>query len=182
MIAKIIEISVYMLLVALFIAYRTVLSGQKNGCFYFKGSRQPYPKLIRRAIKNIHFIETPAWYIMSATAFFFAFALQRFGNYTIDILDIAIQVGIALLFMAGTYQMPSYHFQRGITGGTKKAYELDKINESEVAIMLFGKKIQFWKGRLFSNKRRKLAQWLGVLEILAAIALFVWFNIIKIGL
>jgi hypothetical protein len=55
---------------------------------------------------------------------------------------------------------------------------LDNITDTEVAIMIFGYKIQFWRGRLFSNRRRKLAQWLGVIEILSGVGLMVWFNLI----
>ena len=176
MVAQKIELMVYLLVAALMFAYRTVLSGRKNGCFYFKGTRQPYPKLLRRAILNLHFIESPAWYVQSTVAFLFMLALERSLNYTLVWWEIAIQLIIALLFMVGTIQMPSYHFQVGITGGIKDDRELDKINESEVAIMLFGKKIQFWKGRLFSNRRRKLAQWLGVIEVIGAVGLLIWFN------
>lgn len=174
---QIVEISVYLLLIGFFSSYRHILSGRKNGCFYHKNDKV-LPPFLEKAIHNIHFLETPAWFCVSIVAFFSTLAMQRFGYWSPELWTIVAQIGISLLFMTGTYHMPSYHFQRGITAGLKDDDHLDAINESEVAIMIFGKKIQFWKGRLFSNRRRKLAQWLGVIEILTAVGLLIWFNLI----
>ena len=165
------EIVIYLLIVALAIAYRHVLSGRKNGCFYHKNDK-PLPPMLARAIKNIHFIETTAWYALSAVAFFSFFAVERALHYTTHFWGIVWQIFLALMFMAGTYEAPSYHFQRGITAGLKDDDHLDARNDSEVAIVIFGKKIQFWKGRLFSNRKRKWAQWIGLGLMILSVILF----------
>lgn len=165
----IIEISIYLAIIAFCIPYRHILSGRKNGCFYHKNDN-PLPPFLEREITNIHFIETPAWYVLHIVAFFAMYIPQRITNPTFD-WSVLIQIGISLLFMAGTYMIPSYHFQRGITAGLKDDEHLDAITDSEVAIMIFGIKIQFWKGRFFNNKRRKLAQWIGILLVLLSISL-----------
>jgi len=175
---QIIEISIYLVLFAMLNAYRTVLSGRKNGCFYHKNDPVK-PPMLAQAIRNIHFLETPAWFTQSAMAFVTMLAINRMTNYTTNLADIGLQAGIALLYMAGNYQMPSYHFQRGITAGLKDDDHLDVVLETEVAIVVFGRKIQFWRGRLFSNKRRKLAQWLGVFWVVASVVLFVYFSLLK---
>ena len=169
------EIPIYLGFVAGLFAYRTILSGRKNGCFYHKNDN-PLPPMLEREIKNIHFIETPAWYVQELLAFFFAFSIQRSLNYSTEIVPIIIQIAISLLFVLGTIQLPSYHFQRGITAGLKDDDHLDAISQTEIAITIFGYKIQFWRGRLFSNRGRILAQWLGVIEILFSIFLIILYN------
>lgn len=174
MIYLFIEIAIYMLIANLLFSRRTVLSGQKNGCFYHK-TDEILPPFLKEKIENIHLIETPAWFLQSGAAFILALGFQRIANYTLVWWEIFIQFAIAFLFMAGQYQMPSYHFQRGITAGLKDDDHLDNINESEVATRWF----QFWKPRFFNNRRRKLAQWFGVFWTIAAIALTIWFNFIR---
>jgi hypothetical protein len=174
-----IEISIYILIAAAMFVYRTVLSGRKNGCFYHKND-EPLPLMLDREIRNIHFLETPAWYSQSMGVFLILLALSRGLNYSLEFWTIIAQLGICSLITLGTVQAASYHFQRGITAGTKDDDHLDKINDTEVAIVLFGKKIQFWRGRLFSNRRRKLAQWLGIIEILSGTALLIIYNIFRL--
>jgi len=170
-----IEIIIYVLIAASFFVYRTILSGQKNGCFYHKNDN-PLPPFLFREINNIHFLETPAWYAQSLGVFILLLAINRSLNYSFDFWTIIVQITISGLITLGTVQAASYHFQRGITAGLKDDEHLDNTNDSEVAIVIFGWKIQFWKGRLFSNKKRKLAQWLGIIEILSGIALMIIYN------
>jgi hypothetical protein len=167
-----IEIIIYLTIALSAFAYRTVLSGRKNGCFYHKNDN-PLPKMLEREIKNLHFIETPAWYCQTIGIFFFTFAITRLINSDFNI-NILIGLIASLLISIGAYTLPSYWYQRGVTAGLKKDDELDDYDKeyTEVAIVLFGKKIQFWKKQLFYNKRRKLAIYVGILEIIIGFSLF----------
>jgi len=129
--------------------------------------------MLEREIRNIHFIESPAWYTQSTGVFLLLLAIIRSLNFTYDFWTIIIQLSIASLITFGTVQAASYHFQRGITAGLKDDRHLDAISQNEVAILIFGIRIQFWKGRLFNNRGRIVAQWLGIIEIISGIILLI---------
>jgi len=167
------ELTAYLLIAAIAFVYRTVLSGRKNGCFYHKNDKV-LPPMLKASIENIHGIESPAWYAQSIGVGVLVLALNRALNYSMDIWIIAQQIGISILFVIGLLQAASYHFQRGITAGLKSDTELDSVTKSEVVIRWLG--ISFWKPRLFSNKGRIVAQWLGIIEILVAIGLIIYLN------
>jgi len=168
-----IEISIYILVaIGCFIA-RTVISGRKNGCFYYKNSN-PLPPLLEKPIKNLHFIETPAWYTQTIGVFFLLFSICRLLNPTFEWQNILIQLGITSLITIGSYTAASYHYQRGVTGGllSDDKLDIDYGNKSEVALEINNKVLlQFWKPRWFANRGRIVAQWIGIIEILVGIAL-----------
>ncbi|NQU52248.1 MAG: hypothetical protein HQ522_06880 [Bacteroidetes bacterium] len=153
------------------------MSGRKNGCFYHK-NENPLPPLLADEIRNIHRIESPSWRVQTIGVFMMVLCVQRMGNYSLELWPIAIQLAITGLITLGTIQAPSYHFQRGITAGLKADNELDAITKTEVVIRLLG--ISFWKPRLFNNKGRIVAQWLGVVEILTGTALLIWYNLLPL--
>ena len=167
------EIAIYIVIAISCFIIRTVISGRKNGCFYYKNTK-PLPPLLEKYIKNLHFIETPAWYVQTIGIFFLVFSICRLIKPEIELLSIAIQFIATLLITVGSYTAPSYYYQVGITGGLVSDDKLDSDygNKSEVAIKLGDKVIlQFWKTRWFANKGRKVAQWIGIIEILIGISL-----------
>jgi hypothetical protein len=125
----------------------------KNGCFYYKNSN-PKPEMLKPYIQNLHFIETPALYCQTGGVFLLLFSIARLLNPDFG-LNIFLQLLAAGLITIGSYTFPSYWYQRGITGGTKKDEELDCAdgNLSEVALRIGKFKIQFWKKQFFYNKR-----------------------------
>ncbi|MFK5893724.1 MAG: hypothetical protein QM504_10940 [Pseudomonadota bacterium] len=173
---QIIEISIYILIAMGMFSYRRVMSGRKNGCFYHKND-DPLPPFLVDEIKNIHNIESPSWRVQTIGVFLMVLAIQRIGNYSFDFWHIVIQLAITGVITLGTIQTPSYHFQRGITAGLKQDWELDSITKSEVVIPIIN--VRFWKPRLFNNRGRIVAQWLGVIEIITGTGALIWFNLIS---
>jgi hypothetical protein len=165
------EIIIYILIALGLFGYRTVISGKKNGCFYHKLDK-PLPPYLKREILNLKFLETPAWYCQTIGIFFLMFAITRLINPVFG-WNILVGAASSLITVIGTYTFPSYWYQRDVTVGLKEDNELDAADEeySEVAIMIFGKKIQFWKKQLFYNERRKLSIYVGILEIMIGIIL-----------
>jgi len=161
---------------------RTIISGRKNGCFYHKDDK-PLPPMLKESIENLHFIETPAWYVQTAGIFLLIFSICRLLNPVWIFVDstfilgnlwtIVYQLGITSLITTGAYMAPSYHYQRGISAGLRSDDKLDSFDgkKSEVALNLGFIKIQFWKNQLFYNKGRKTSQWLGLSLILIGIIL-----------
>lgn len=167
-----IEIAIYLLLAMTLFVYRTILSGRKNGCFYHKNDK-PLPPMLKREIENLHFIETSAWYAQTCGLFLLLLALIRTIDHSLDLLTIFKQLITITLITVGSIQAASYHYQRGVTAGLRDDNNLDAITKSEVAINIGKLHIQFWKPRLFSNKGRILAQWLGIIEIFIGIILLI---------
>jgi len=181
------EYSLYSFMFAVMLSYLIILSGMENGSFYHKNDN-PLPPYLEKYIKNIHFLETDTWRAIGLSSSLFIFASERIANYTTNIREIAIQVGLALSFMIGIILSASYYFQKGVTAGLKDDDHLDAITKSEVAIYLpwirFKKgmslfyiaKIQFWKPRIFSNRKRKIAQWFGIAMIIISIIIINIYN------
>ena len=86
-----VEIVIYLLVGAVLMRQRRVLSGKKNGCFYGKNTQPPIEKL-EYAIKNLHFIETPAWYTQFGGMFFLVFASERAAIPETEFVTILLQV------------------------------------------------------------------------------------------
>jgi hypothetical protein len=168
-----VELSIYFAIAAGMFVYRTILSGRKNGCFYHKND-EVLPPFLKQAIGNMHYIETPAWWVQSIGIFLFTFSINRILNYSTEFLQFAIQSAIALLFTFGTILAASYHFQRGITAGLKDAAHLDATTKSEVAVNILFIHFKFWKPRIFSNKGRIVSQYLGIAIIIGSIYLMIW--------
>ena len=168
-----VELSIYFAIASAMFVFRTILSGRKNGCFYHKNDKI-LPDLLKRSILNLHYIETPAWYSQSIGIFLFVFSVSRVLDYSTDTMQYLIDFLGAFSFTVGTIMAASYHFQRGITAGLKDAAHLDAITKSEVAIDIWFIHFKFWKPRLFSNRGRIVAQYLGIALILGSIYLIIW--------
>lgn len=112
----------------------------KNGCFYAKGNPWAVPQL-DKYIKNLHFLESPAWYVQYGAVFLFYFALLRATNYTTEFIPILIQLLSGYLVAMGSSAMASYHFQGYINVGSNLPFEdSHEDKKSEFAIG----KIDIW--------------------------------------
>lgn len=157
-----IEISIYVFIALILSGIRRVISGMKNGCFYAKGNNYPVPKL-EKYIKNLHFLETPAWYVQFGSVFLFYFALLRGINHTIEFYPLMIQILSAYLVTMGSSALASYHFQGYINLGSNLPWVDPKENpKSEFA---FGP-ISFWWRRPWKGEFRKYSPILGIIAIL----------------
>ena len=168
-----VELSIYFAIAAGMFVFRTILSGRKNGCFYHKND-EPLPPFLKEEIGNMHYIETPAWWVQSIGIFLFVLSVSRVLDYSTEFLQFALHARGALLFTLGTILAASFHFQRGITAGLKDTKHLDATTKSEVAFNFLFIHFKFWKPRLFSNRGRIVAQYLGIVLILCSIYLIVW--------
>lgn len=161
-----IEIIVYLIIALILMSIRRIISGMKNGCFYGKNSK-PLPDKLEPYIKNIHFLETPAWYSQFGAVFLFLFAIFRIINPEISFYIISIQLLASYMISMGSSAMASYHFQGYINNGAGLPFVDENENpKSEFAINLFGKKISFWWNRPWYGKRRRFTPFLGVLAII----------------
>ena len=168
-----VELSIYFAIAAGMFVFRTILSGRKLGSFYHKNDKV-LPPFLKQAIENIHFLETPAWWVQTMGIFLFVLSVSRVLDYSTEFLQYALHAGGALLFTVGTILAASYHFQKGITAGLKDAKHLDATTKSEVAFNFLFIHFKFWKPRLFSNRGRIVAQYLGISLILGSMYLIVW--------
>jgi len=163
------EIIFYLSIAFILSAWRRVISGMKNGCFYAKGNTYPVFKLYKY-IQNLHFLETPAWYTQFGAVFFFVFAIMRLMNPENDMPYIREFISSFLITM-GTSGMASYHYQGYINIGSGKPfiydenYHPDKPNKSEFA---WGK-INFWWYRPWVGKRRLYLIPIGIASIIAGL-------------
>jgi hypothetical protein len=168
-----VELSIYFAIAAAMFVFRTILSGRKLGGFYHKND-DPLPPFLKEEIGNMHYIETPAWWVQSVGIFLFMLSVNRVLDYSTEFLQYALHAGSALLFTLGTILAASLHFQRGVTAGLKDAANLDATTKSEVAFNFLFIHFKFWKPRLFSNRGRIVAQYLGIALILGSIYLIIW--------
>lgn len=166
----IIEVTIYVFIALIFSSIRRIISGMKNGCFYAKGNPWTVPQL-DKYIKNLHFLETPAWYFQFGAVFLFYFALLRTTNYSTDFIPIFIQLLSAYLVTMGSSAMASYHFQGYINVGSNLPFDDEKENKkSEFA---FGKTSIWWT---------RPSEWLGIVGKKKKWNILFGFVLIVIGL
>jgi hypothetical protein len=162
----IVELTIYIMLSAILSAIRRVISGMKNGAFYGKTGHHN-PKL-DKYIKNIHFLETPAWYTQFGSLFFSVFAVFRAVNYSCEPLDIFMQFVAAMLVTMGSSGMASYHFQGWINYGEDSPFYNPK--EDKMSEFAFGP-ISFWWNRGWLDKHKRLIPFIGYASIIVGIYL-----------
>ena len=168
-----VEITIYCLIALFLSSVRRVISGMKNGCFYAKGNKWETPKLIKY-IKNLHFLETPAWYSQFGSVYLFYFALLRCVNYNTNPYEILIQLIASLLVTMGASAMASYHFQGYINHGSNLPW-VDE-NENPKSEFAFGL-ISFWWNRPWHGKRRKYSIFGGIIMIIIGIYLGIFYRL-----
>jgi len=163
------ELSIYLGLACVLNAYRRILSGKKNGCFYGKNTNPPAPELAK-CIKNIHYIESPAWYAQFGALFFLVFAIFRLVHPQVDFGHLMLQIGAAYLVTMGSSGMANYDFQGYINVGCGLPWVDPNENpKSEFAIG----SIHFWWWRPWCGKRRRYVPFIGM----AATILGIWLGL-----
>lgn len=166
-----IEVIIYLVIALILMSVRRVISGMKNGCFYGKNFN-PLPEKLAMYIKNIHFLETPAWYTQFGAVFLFLLAFFRTVNPEFSFYTIMIQLFADYMITMGSSAMASYHFQGYINHGAGLPFVDENENpKSEFALNLFGKKISFWWNRPWYGKRRRYTPFLGALSIILGFVL-----------
>ena len=158
-----IEITIYLFVACVLNAYRRVLSGKKNGCFYGKNVNPPAPEL-EKSIKNLHYIETPAWYSQFGALFFFAFAIFRLLHPETDL--ILREFLAAMLVTMGSSGMANYYYQGYINDGSGLPW-LDP-NENPKSEFAFGP-IRFWWWRPWCGRARKYVPFFGAASVVTGI-------------
>jgi|SRR5690606_6865981 len=135
---------------ALLMAARRVLSGLKNGAFYAKGRSLILNRALDKAVSNLHTVETPAWYAQFGGMFCFLLAT-----------DISwIGALSAILITMGSSALAGYHYQGFINIGSGLPFEHENENrKSEFSDW-------FWWYRPWYGKRRKWAALGGVISII----------------
>ncbi len=162
-----IEIFIYLILAAILCAVRRAISGAKNGCFYAKGNKYPTP-LLDDYIKNIHYLETPAWYSQFGAFFLVVFAVFRLVDYNYEFLMILKQFTAAMIVTMGSSGIASYHFQAFINHGCN--LPLVDPNENPKSEFAFGP-IKFWWNRPWCGKRRKWIPFVAFISVVLGLLL-----------
>lgn len=162
----IVEVTIYIFIAVILSAIRRVISGMKNGAFYGKYGYHN-PKL-SKYIRNLHFLETPAWYTQFGAVFFFVFALFRAVYYSVDGWDILLQFVYAMMVTMGTSAAASYHFQGWINYGEGSPFHNPK--EDKMSEFAWGP-ISFWWNRGILDKYKKVVSILGAIVALVGIYL-----------
>jgi hypothetical protein len=150
-------------------AWRRYLSGLKNAAFYLKGrdfirGDSPTLRKIRRAVSNLHFVETPAWYTQAGSFAPLLYIIARYqGIGPLWAAVAAVGLTMAASAIAGPFYQCPINVQEG-----KRCIAPDERKKSEFA---WGA-IRFWWPRPWFGYRRivgacvGLAIWAGALAYL----------------
>lgn len=135
-------------------AYRRALSGWKNAAFYAKGKGLINGK-IYKYIRNLHYLETPAWYAQAGQFFPLVYLIGRLQG-----LGVWMSLGIALVltWASSAIASPFYQCPINLSEGSP-CINKDENPESEFAWGF----IRFWWPR----------PWKGYFRVVSAIGGFV---------
>lgn len=154
----------FLLILGLILASgRRMISGAKNAAFYARVRKQEdVPDYILRWIRNLHRLESPAWYFQFGSVFCFlaAFALQEY-----DYLEAA---GIALLGTMSASSFSSVFYQGFINNSVGRPF-IDS-RENPRSEFVFGP-ISFWWPRPWKGWVRVLASPCGLIGIIVTLRL-----------
>lgn len=140
---------------ALLMAARRVLSGLKNGAFYAKGRSLILNRALDKAVSNMHTVETPAWYAQFGGMFCFLFAMDLSWAGALS----------AMLITMGSSALAGYHYQGFINIGSELPFEHGNENrKSEFSDW-------FWWYRPWYGKRRKWTALGGVISIIIGLVI-----------
>lgn len=140
---------------ALLMAARRVLSGLKNGAFYAKGRSLILNRALDKAVSNMHTVETPAWYAQFGGMFCFLLAMDISWAGTLS----------AILITMGSSALAGYHYQGFINIGSGLPFEYENENrKSEFSDW-------FWWYRPWYGKRRKWAALGGAISIIIGLVI-----------
>lgn len=167
-----IEVTIYIVLALFLMTLRRIISGMKNGCFYGKNAN-PLPEKLADYIKNIHFLESPAWYVQFGAVFLFILALFRTIHPEWDLRTLGLELLADYLLTMGSSAMASYHFQGYINHGSGLPWiDPNENPKSEFAIKIFGKKYSYWWNRPWKGKWKLYSIFFGAVEIIIGIIIF----------
>lgn len=165
------EIFIYILIAGLLSALRRIISGAKNGCFYAKNVI-PLPKILEKYIRNIHFLESPAWY--SQFIFQFLLCLSAYRLFHIDqgFSGYCISFIAAYLTSMGSSSIAGTFYQGYINVAVGKEF-IDKTEnpKSEFAMG----PISFWWNRPWKGIFRIYASVLGLVSLISGIYLGIYY-------
>ena len=155
---------ILLIALALFLASgRRMISGAKNAAFYARDSKQEnIPDYILMWVRNLHRLESPAWYFQFGSVFCFlsAFALDQYGYWT--------AAGIALLgaMSASSFASPIY---QGFINNSVAMPFVD-TSENPKSEFVFGP-ISFWWPRPWKGWIRVLSSACGFVGIIITLQL-----------
>lgn len=150
---------IYIGIAALLMIVNRILEGVKSGAFYGKDikSHAILSNTLRRAIDNIHTVETPLWYAQYGAMFLLLLAYS----------DSWLGIASALLISMGSSAAGGYHRQGFINVGSGLPFEDEKENRrSEFSDL-------GWWERPWYGKRRKYFAIAGIFGILIGLTLYI---------
>jgi hypothetical protein len=159
-----IETIIYIVLAVLLIGSAHIWSAIKSGCFYAKCSGILYPKLLKKYILNLHYVQTPFWYSLFGAFGILLIAIFRLLNPQIILLDILS----AYLISQGTSTLCGPFYQGFINVGSNLPFIDPNENKSmELANPLTNK--THWIKRFWYGKNRIYLAFIGLLMIIIGI-------------
>lgn len=165
-----IEIIIYLIIAIVFCSLHRVIGGMKNGAFYAKGNFK-YNIKLDKYIKNLHYLETPAWYTQFGSLFFLMLTVFRLVDYNQEVLIIIRQYAAAMIVTMGSSGLASYHYQGWINYGEGSPFYNPKEDKmSEFAFW----NISFWWNRGWLDKYKKVIPFIGGVSILIGLYIGLW--------
>lgn len=169
-----IEIYMYIFIALVLCSLRRVISGMKNGCYYSKYSVYATP-LLDKYKKNLHFLETPAWYTQFGCLFLLLLSVFRLINPTYEFIPFMLKILYSIIVTMGCSGLANYHFQGYINHGSNLPFvDPDENPKSEFALG----PINFWWIRPWCGNRRKYVPFIAL--IFMVIGLLLGLEIINI--
>lgn len=150
---------IYIAIASVLMITNRILEGVKSGAFYGKDLRHHaiLSSTLRRAIDNIHTVETPLWYMQYGAMFLLLLAFR----------DDWYGIVAALLIAMGSSAAGGYHRQGYINLGSGLTFE----DENENRYSEFSD-LGWWK-RPWYGKRRKYFAIAGIICILIGLTIYV---------
>lgn len=150
---------IYIAISAILMIINRILEGIKSGAFYGKDMRYGIipSATLRKAIDNIHTVETPLWYVQYGAMFILLLAFR----------DDWIGIGAAFLITMGASAAGGYHRQGYINLGSGLPFE----DENENRKSEFSNK--FWWKRPWYGKRRKYFAIAGIIGISIGLIMYI---------
>lgn len=152
-------------------AWRRQLSGLKNAAFYLKGRDHSQVdgrtiRQIRKAVANLHFVETPAWYAQAGIFAPMLYLTARSEGFAwIESIGIAIVLTLCASAIGGPFYQCPINVQEG-----KACVAKDERKKSEFA---WGK-IRFWWPRPWYGHRRIVGAAAGAIVWILVLIHFLW--------
>lgn len=155
--------TIFCIIIILFLhALRRVYSARKNGAFYAKNNTNCTDEKVKSWVKNIHLLESPAWYIQFSSLFFTLFTIMRLADF--NLLQSSYSSFIVTMLTSLSVE---YSFQKWINLGSGLPAINPKENpKSEFTFALSeDRKISYWWPRFWYGERRVYVSLFSVLSL-----------------